>query len=74
MWSVLEKWSKTFKQATNQAQVVNQNQKSLEKKLTNINGKRCNHLKQVLDEQMQDMSKAMMDCLKRGDNQLKSMI
>lgn len=72
VWSVLEKCSKTFKQATNQVQVVNQ--KSLVKKLTDIIEKRCNHLKQVLEEQMQDMGKAMMDSLKRGDNQLKSMI
>lgn len=62
------------KRATIQAQVVCQNQKSFEERLTNITEWWCDHFKQVLEEQMQNMGKAMMDCLKRRDNQLKSMI
>jgi len=62
------------KQMITQAQAVDQNQQKLEEKLTNISESRCNRLKQVMEEQMQDMSQAMMECLKRRDNQLKSMM
>ncbi|XP_073729896.1 uncharacterized protein [Misgurnus anguillicaudatus] len=62
------------KQMTTQAQLVEQNQRSIEEKLTNTMEKQCSHVKQLLEGQMQDMGEAMMDCMKRRDIQFKSMV
>ncbi len=58
---------------TTQSSLETQSLTELEEKLTDFVEKKSSLLKKSLEDKLQEMGKAVMDCMKRRDNHLKSL-